>query len=100
MKVIFAGNNLRGIECLEYLLKKKIKIPLILGHPKKDKSPYFASLQKTSKKYGLNYIAPKNINSKPMTILYLSYYYIFIVIYFFIYSHQMFINTSIATCSY
>ena len=63
MKVVFAGNNLRGIACLEYLIKKKINIPLVIGHPKEDPNIYFSNLKKISKKYKINYIAPKNINS-------------------------------------
>ncbi len=63
MKVIFAGNNLRGIECLKYLIKKKMNIPLVIGHPKKDTSSYYSSLKKISQRYKINYIAPKNINS-------------------------------------
>lgn len=62
MKIILAGNNLRGIECLKYLHKKKIGIPLVIGHPEKKNSPYFTTLKKISRKLKLNYIAPKNIN--------------------------------------
>ena len=37
MKIVFAGNNLRAIKCLNYLIKKKINVILAIGHPKKKK---------------------------------------------------------------
>ncbi len=63
MKVVFAGNNLRAVKCLEFLIKKKITIPLVISHHKKSEGLYFQNLIKISKQLNLNCVSPKNINS-------------------------------------
>ena len=64
MKIVYCGNNERGISCLENLLKfKKYKIELVITHYKTSKG-YFRSIKEISQKNNLIYINPKNINNK------------------------------------
>ena len=64
MKIVYCGNNERGISCLENLLKfKKYKIELVITHYKSSNG-YFRSIKEISKKNNLIYINPKNINNK------------------------------------
>ena len=64
MKIVYCGNNERGISCLENLLKfKKYKIELVITHYKSTNG-YFRSIKEISKKNNLIYINPKNINNK------------------------------------
>ncbi len=64
MKIVFAGNNLRAIKCLNYLIKKKINVILAIGHPKKKTdSKYYSSIKNISKKEKLNYINPSSLNN-------------------------------------
>ena len=63
MKIVFAGNNLRAIKCLNYLIKKKINVILAIGHPKKKTdTKYYSSIEKISKKEKLNYLYPNSLN--------------------------------------
>ena len=64
MKIVFAGNNLRAIICLNYLIKKKINVILAIGHTKKKTdSKYYSSIKNISKKEKLNYINPNSLNN-------------------------------------
>jgi methionyl-tRNA formyltransferase len=64
LRIIFAGNNLRGKVCLEYLSKEsKLEIPLVIGHPKYIKEGYFKTIHDAAKKLGYQVISPEDINS-------------------------------------
>ena len=62
MKIIFAGNNLRAHECLNYLVKKSIQPILVIAHKKEEKSNYFKNLKSLAKKLKIKYVSPDNIN--------------------------------------
>lgn len=65
MKIVFAGNNIRAIKCLNFLIKKKIDVVLAIGHPpKKTDTKYYSSIENISKKKKLNYINPNSLNKK------------------------------------
>lgn len=64
MKIVFAGNSLRAIECLKFLLKKKVNIVLSVGHPRnKTDNKNFLSIENISKKKNLKFISPKTLNT-------------------------------------
>ncbi len=63
MKIIFAGNNLRAYECLNYLVKKNIRPSLVIAHKKIEKSKYFINIKYLAKDLKMKYLSPSNINS-------------------------------------
>ena len=65
MNIIFAGNNIRALKCLEFLLKKKLNIILSIGHPKKKTDKYyFRSIEELSRRNNINFIKPKTLNTQ------------------------------------
>ena len=64
MKIVFAGNNLRAVSCLKFLIKKKFDIPLVISHYHSNEGIYFLNLKKTALDFKLKCLSPININNK------------------------------------
>jgi len=63
MRIIFAGNNFRAYECLNYLVKKNIYPSLVIAHKKEEKSQYFKNIKYLARNLKIKCFSPSNINS-------------------------------------
>lgn len=65
MRIIYAGNNMRGIICLEELIKGGENIVAAIAHPiEKEEGGYYQSIKATAEKHRIPVFQPKDVNSK------------------------------------
>ena len=68
MRVVYLGNNDRGVRCLEALLASGHDVAGVVAHPDPPEKPWYASVKETALAAGIPVIQPAKVSTEADTI--------------------------------